>query len=459
MEFLVLEEDIKFISERIREIKREKFILILKTKNEVELLEKWIDHYSSIFGLDRILILDNFSDDDYVLDIYNKIEKNVGMIIRFGENGKHDLLHDPHAHPAYKIFYEDIASKCDFFAILDTDEFLVYIENNKIYSGKYLYNKIYEFTENNPDNVLYTFWMNNYPGCFDKFQIGNNYLKIFQGVKNGKFFIPSQYGKELLTGHNSQAPYFLTPSEISTKFWLLHYQSSSLERRIKINYEKINSKGMFKNGIDFKDLCKNPSLNLLIHQKNISCNTYIEQIIAIKESIYAKMNFAKEQECLSIQSEEIKFQDEKIEEVFNRFLNNSIFKEWIKRYFSNKYSYGFRRMPMIDIGVYSQVFIDKNNISGYIIDTIYNDIPEVIIKINNEDLFIIQPKFIKEINNIHYDKPSYFSFDIEDFNLIKSFVKSRGYDGFELNFVFKRTNKKLRNGSKFFYSNDFLESF
>src|SRR4051794_33813502 len=64
--------------------------VVLKTRNEVYLLRKWIDHHLPIVGPHNIIIMDNGSDSDEVLSIYSEFKDEIGV---FGFEGGHNFLH------------------------------------------------------------------------------------------------------------------------------------------------------------------------------------------------------------------------------------------------------------------------------------------------------------------------------------------------------------------------------
>ena len=63
------------------------FKILLKTKDDPFLLERWISHHQRIVGPDNIIIFDNMSTNPAVLYLYEKCRDTV-RVIRFP--GRHN---------------------------------------------------------------------------------------------------------------------------------------------------------------------------------------------------------------------------------------------------------------------------------------------------------------------------------------------------------------------------------
>lgn len=442
---LSLDADYNAIISKIDNLEHRDFLIILKTKNEEELLEEWIEHYAAIFGYDSLLVLDNLSDNEAVHQIYDKYKNKLGLIASFGENGGgHNLIHYPESNAGYLKFYQAIEKKCLFFGLFDTDEFLVYLTNNKILTGKDLGLKLTSWARLNKNKVLHCYWLNSLSGSDNKYFLGNSFLKIFDGVKKGKYFMPSQLASKYPNGHNSCSPIEFSPDEVSMNFWLLHRQSSSPIRRIKINFEKISARKMFKLGVTLKDVISKPDLNMLLHKNNGPCNAYMQQILNLSASkdIEAKNGW------LEIKKGKIFFSDEKHESLFLKFIKNSTFRIWITRYFKSKYSCSLNKQPMIDIGVYGELdIISIDRISGWIVDTVSDEIPFIAVKLNGEVLLRFNPINYAKAMGHEFDRPTHFDIQKDDLKILTNKIEGLGKENI-IEVIFTRTNKRLRNGHK-----------
>jgi len=100
--------------------------ILLKTKNDPIFIERWIKHHIKIVGPENLIIFDNMSDDPEVLSIYRKYRDQI-IIITFA--GFHNRLHHI---PSYYGLYQSLAKSSDYFLFLDTDEYLILIENDTL---------------------------------------------------------------------------------------------------------------------------------------------------------------------------------------------------------------------------------------------------------------------------------------------------------------------------------------
>ena len=49
-------------------------IVACMQRNEVDMLDYWLQYYTSLFGIESVLLLDNYSDDPAVLETLHKWE-------------------------------------------------------------------------------------------------------------------------------------------------------------------------------------------------------------------------------------------------------------------------------------------------------------------------------------------------------------------------------------------------
>ncbi|AQS50881.1 hypothetical protein PAEH1_03610 [Paenalcaligenes hominis] len=445
MSYINLDCDIDKVVERIRLLKKKDFFVLLKTKNEVELLEDWIKHYGEIFGYESLIILDNYSDEPLVHDVYSKYIDRVGLIATFGDGDRgHNLIHYPESKESYLRFYEEIKKKCRYFGFFDTDEFLVFIDNQRVVTGEEVRRKILSWYGLNKGKILHCYWLNSIPGRSDRYALGSNFLKIFDGVKKGKYFVPSDIGCKYPSGHNSCAPTVYAPHEVSMNFWLLHRQSSSIERRIKVNYNKINSRGMFKGNVTLSDVLSNPHHDLLINSSNGICNSYMQQIINFCDNVV----LSEQEDWVSFEDERLCFSSAKAESNFLKFIKNSNFKKWISSYFKSPYSCVMNKQPMIDIGVYGEAYnLGVEEVNGWVLDTASQEVPIIALKWNGEILFEFSPTLYKEIKQVVFSEATHFYLNDSLMRVLREKIKSCGGEG-TLELIFRRTNKRLRNGMK-----------
>lgn len=103
--------------------------IVLKTKNDRFLIERWIRHHAKIVGPENLIIFDNMSDDPEVLALYREYRDWIA-IIRFAD--RHNNLHHT---GLYRDLYRSLARSSEYFLFLDTDEHLILVENDKYYDN------------------------------------------------------------------------------------------------------------------------------------------------------------------------------------------------------------------------------------------------------------------------------------------------------------------------------------
>ena len=192
-----------------------KFKIILKTKNEDDLIDVWIRYYSKMVGKENIVIFDNNSTSQKVLDSYK--EHGIETIQIKSPNSIHSYHNN-------KDFYEDLFTNYDWFSILDTDEFLcVYID------GTFSAEGVTELLSSSNKQVLGSIWLNH-------MHVGDSkeYFKINQSQHNknyGKAIYKTSYSKIKQThyGHNI----LCEDAFLESGLFLLHLNRTNPEIRIK----------------------------------------------------------------------------------------------------------------------------------------------------------------------------------------------------------------------------------
>jgi len=192
-----------------------KFKIILKTKNEDDLIDIWIRYYSKMVGKENLIIFDNNSTSQKVLDIYK--EHCIETIQIKSPNSIHSYHNN-------KSFYDDLFAKYDWFSILDTDEFLCVYKN-----GLFSAEDVTELLANSDKQVLGSIWL-------DQMHVGDSkeYFKINQSSHNkkyGKSVYKTSYLKISNThyGHNI----LCEDAFLESGLFLLHVSRTNPEIRIK----------------------------------------------------------------------------------------------------------------------------------------------------------------------------------------------------------------------------------
>lgn len=198
-----------------------KFKIILKTKNEDDLIDIWIRYYSKMIGKENIVIFDNNSTSQKVLDVYKKYDIET-IQIKYPSN-----IHSYHNN---KIFYDDLFVKYDWFSILDTDEFLCVYKN-----GMFSAEGVTELLSSSDKQVLGSIWL-------DHMHVGDSkeYFKINQvpyicapkhNKRHGKAIYRTSYSGicNINYGHNTCCDDVL----IESGLFLFHVDRINPEIRIK----------------------------------------------------------------------------------------------------------------------------------------------------------------------------------------------------------------------------------
>lgn len=97
-----------------------RFKLFTVTKNEYDLIEDFILYYGNLFGFENLIVIDNGSDDEHVLQVYERyIPRGLTVVVEKGYEGDRQASHFTKHMNLHK-------SSCDWLIGLDTDEFLAY---------------------------------------------------------------------------------------------------------------------------------------------------------------------------------------------------------------------------------------------------------------------------------------------------------------------------------------------
>lgn len=97
--------------------------VLMMQKDEDENLSRWLSHYSRLFGLHNLTIMDNGSTSPYTMDLLHSAEKGGAMIIR-GYDTQHDFQNKGgHFNNIIKSW--DAEYEYDFALPVDCDEIIV----------------------------------------------------------------------------------------------------------------------------------------------------------------------------------------------------------------------------------------------------------------------------------------------------------------------------------------------
>lgn len=113
--------------------------IVLKAKDETDLIDYWINHHASIVGRENLVILDCQSTSQDYLDKLNTYSKDI-LVLRYRKY--YDSIHTTRSN---KQFYEFLGGEAKHIVVLDADEFLVG-KKDKAISGQYVLPTLEHFT-------------------------------------------------------------------------------------------------------------------------------------------------------------------------------------------------------------------------------------------------------------------------------------------------------------------------
>jgi len=243
--------------------------IVLKTKNEAHLLQRWIDHHVQIAGTKNVIIMDNCSDDPAILDIY---EKNSDVASVYAYGGYHNSLHRISAFPE---LYQSLRESCRFYVFIDTDEFLYWADDGRL--------------EAHPDvtrhlegagagDVFPGLWLDNYPGCDDIFFVNDYPSRTLDGLTWGKPLIASNVNVDGFINHNCQLKSSVSGIHARFGLFVAHFNRLIPQQRIAQNIQKLVARKRIKSAEEIEDLLRaNTSVNT-----DGNVNLYVREIKSLR---------------------------------------------------------------------------------------------------------------------------------------------------------------------------------
>lgn len=205
------------------------FKFILKTKNEPELVDLWINHHLSIKGCDQVVVFDNLSTMSEVFDIYKKYQADSRVII-ISFDGHHNLIHYPYFRHA---LYAALINSCEYYMFLDTDEFVYqFCPNRGMLSKEIILDESFTWAPG--------VWINDAPNIEGFFSFNKDSFN--GGLLWGKPLISNKINLLNLNAtinHNAQFYKAIYDVNFSSSLVVLHYKNAMPERRLRVNYEKL----------------------------------------------------------------------------------------------------------------------------------------------------------------------------------------------------------------------------
>ena len=217
--------------------------ILLKTRNEHLLIERWLAYYLNILGpACRIIILDNMSTDESVFAAYARFADNI-ILIQY--DGNVDTAHSP---ARFGGLYSAVRASCGFYALLDTDEFLCLYDGHSVVRDR----RILSFLEERGEAKLFpSLYLHNLYGRADAFFFEPEQLRSYH--LHGKPVLNAAVMEKSLTlavGHTMDVPIAFF-DQAPSGLMLLHLTNFSREQRIRANMQKLASFGLIRDEKDF----------------------------------------------------------------------------------------------------------------------------------------------------------------------------------------------------------------
>ncbi|MBR0673538.1 hypothetical protein GXW76_20370 [Roseomonas soli] len=204
--------------------------ILLKTRNDAALLERWITHHLAIAGPGNLIVFDNGSTDPGVLEIYRRHHAQI-LLARY--DGFFDNLHRV---AMFEDLYAALQAGKGRFVFLDTDEFLVWMEpDGTVLRDARLVQRLREVDA----PVLPGTWLHNLLGFDDRFWLLPDGQGLVEGLTWGKPLIRHDVALSGVINHNSQLPLGSYRDRFRANCFVLHLNRLSAQQRIGANLNKL----------------------------------------------------------------------------------------------------------------------------------------------------------------------------------------------------------------------------
>ena len=307
MNLLCWEKNRDAICDAIR--KKESFLkIILKTRDDPVLLERWIKHHASIVSEENIIILDNVSVDSSVIKSY----RDHSGILSFQFSGYHNYVHDSRYYPE---FYAALKASCTYYIFLDTDEFVTWVHGDQFYNGADVLHCIKEYSNG---RCYAGTWLRNLIGYDDRFYaFSKEYL--MDGLLWGKPLIAAQVDIACpLVIHNE---HLISANVISAntppQLFILHLNRLDPLQRIRVNLYKLRVYGVYVGEEDLGELLATDTSLIEDQNQRIYTNeiqTLAQLPLGFKEELGMSVRFCEDGS--------LQFSDERTKLIFSSFLQD-----------------------------------------------------------------------------------------------------------------------------------------
>jgi hypothetical protein len=251
--------------------------ILLKTKNDPILLDRWIEHHSRIVAPQNILIFDNMSDDPDVASIYQRHPQVP--VMRF--SGFHNNVHRV---GLFGDLYAALRDSAQFFVFLDTDEFLTRIDGDRYYAD----GSILDFLQSDPlPQVFPGTWLYNTNWTAHQFVSGTTPEYLANGLAWGKPVLRGNAPLDGYLNHNIQLPRTLFSTPIRANLFVLHLANLSPRQRIASNINKLIARG-FAQPLDTAEMISQYTLDGVSDGNVVQYVSEIRRLLPIRAQAQAQ---------------------------------------------------------------------------------------------------------------------------------------------------------------------------
>jgi len=263
--------------------------IVLKAKDENDLIDYWIQHHVSIVGKENLVILDCQSTSQSYLDKLHSYSKDI-LILNYRKY--YDSIHTTRSN---KKFYEFLGREAKYVAVLDADEFLVGKDKDAL-SGEYVQRILGQFT----GKVLPASWLDailHLPPesicCSDsQISLDVNFGRIKNNTVAGKSVADSRSLFDIdHLGHNLHVKKVkdnINPSDFF-KLFVLHCKTDSVSQNAKRAVHHLLS----RNALSSESDATEDTLKEIISNNDFSPTTRHYATVAIKTFGEAHVPFAE----------------------------------------------------------------------------------------------------------------------------------------------------------------------
>ena len=201
--------------------------VICVTKDEYDLIETFIVFYGKIFGYNNVIIIDNGSTDQRVLDVYKKYPEVEVRVDAFCFQQVTEVM------TKYIIEYKDT---CDYMLLLETDEYLYWEGDDELDEDK-----VRRYIETLPSQARFGKIYQSVVGPDEVFVSPAREITKFRSQVADKVIIKTSMFERM-----QMWPHHTVPSEKvhSTEgLCLLHFHNTGQKRHIERSYNLVKGYG------------------------------------------------------------------------------------------------------------------------------------------------------------------------------------------------------------------------